>query len=215
MQTLKLNFPRFLLVVLMSTASLCLAETNVDSLSSIGAQVEQHAVIRSAFTQTKQMAALKRPLITHGQLIYSRNNGVLWQIEQPYRMSYLLSENKIVEINAQGLRKERNVRDIPGLVQVGKVFRAMLGANIEELKNTFDVSIDGNANKWEVQLTPKQVQLKQFLNSLNLKGGQFIESIKISEVGGDNTLIQLHHTNSSVTLDERELELFTDKHSPQ
>ncbi|HSI38105.1 MAG TPA: outer membrane lipoprotein carrier protein LolA [Methylotenera sp.] len=213
MQSLTLSLLRASLILLSAIALPCIAETETNPLASIGTQIEQHAVVRADFTQTKHMAALKRPLITSGKLIYSRNHGVLWQIEQPYRISYLLSEERIIEINAKGLRKERNTRDIPGLAQVGKVFRAMLGANISTLKNTFDVAASGNTQKWEIQLTPKQTQLKQFLTALDLNGGLFVENIKIAETGGDSTQIQLHRSKSSDALEDNELRLFAETSS--
>ncbi|MEI7614125.1 MAG: outer membrane lipoprotein carrier protein LolA, partial [Betaproteobacteria bacterium] len=88
-------------------------------LSRISAQVEQYPVVRADFVQTKKMAALKRPLITSGRLVYSRQHGVLWQIEQPFRMNYILGEERIVEVGSDGSRRERGVREVPGLAQVG------------------------------------------------------------------------------------------------
>jgi hypothetical protein len=54
-----------LLTALISSTALRAAET--DLLDKIGHKIEQHAVIRAEFTQTKQMQALKRPLITTGK----------------------------------------------------------------------------------------------------------------------------------------------------
>ena len=52
-----------------------------DSLAQIGAQIGRHAVVRADFTQTRQMAVMKRPLTSSGRLVYARRLGVLWQIE--------------------------------------------------------------------------------------------------------------------------------------
>jgi predicted porin len=73
-----------LLTVVFSSTAVSAAE--VDLLNKIGHKIEQHAVIRAEFIQTKQMQALKRPLITTGKLTYSRSHGVLWQILQPYNI---------------------------------------------------------------------------------------------------------------------------------
>ncbi|MCB5188042.1 outer membrane lipoprotein carrier protein LolA [Methylobacillus caricis] len=158
-------------------------------LSIIGKQIEQHQVVRADFSQAKQMAALKRPLLTHGKLVYSSRHGVLWQIERPYRVSYLLGETKIIEISADGSRKERGVRDIPGLAQVGRVFRAMLGADTNALQAHFDATVTGSAQQWNIVLQPKQAQVQQFLKQLQLSGGQFVEQIDIAETSGDLTNI--------------------------
>jgi hypothetical protein len=179
-----------------------------DALARIGAQIEQHAVVRAEFTQSKQMTAMKRPLVTSGRLVYSRKHGVLWQIEQPFRMSYVLGEDKIVEIGADGVRRERGLRDVPGLAQVGRVFRAMLGANTSALREYFDASVHGDPAKWEIELKPRQPQLVQFLTGLQLSGGRFVDSIQISEAGGDSTQIRFRNSQGASAPSDAELQLF-------
>src|SRR6185369_15238228 len=107
----------------------------------------------------------------------SRRHGVLWQIEQPFRMSYVLGEERIVEIGADGVRRERGLRDVPGLAQVGRVFRALLGANTAALRDYFDATVQGDPAKWEIELKPRQPQLAQFLTGLQLSGGRFVDKI--------------------------------------
>ncbi|CAG0961311.1 hypothetical protein MTYP_00744 [Methylophilaceae bacterium] len=206
-----IGFSRSTLILLV-TAMLSIspvAAVESDTLTDIGKQIEQHHVVRAEFTQTKQMADLKRPLITRGKLVYSRDHGVLWQIEQPYRIGYVLGEEKIVEISAHGVRKERGMRDIPGLAQVGRVFRAMLGANTVALKSYFDASVQGDTSQWAIQLTPKQAQLKQFLTQLKLQGSRFVETIDIDENNGDRTTIRFTDSQAATTLSLEELQLLT------
>jgi hypothetical protein len=170
--------------------------------------MEQHAVVRAEFTQSKQVAALKRPLVTSGHLVFSRRHGVLWQIEQPYRISYVLGEEHIIEITADGTRRERGLREVPGLAQVGRVFRAMLGANTATLRELFEVSVQGSPDQWEIELKPRQAQLAQFLASLHLSGAHFVESIRISEASGDTTQIRFRNTQGAGAPNETELQLF-------
>lgn len=177
-------------------------------LSQIGAQIEQHAVVRAEFVQTKQMAALKRPLVTRGRLTFSRTHGVLWQIEQPYRMSYVLGETRIVEIGSDGVRRIRETRDVPGLAQVGRVFRAVLGANSDALREYFDATVQGDPAKWSIELKPRQSQLAQYLSGMQLSGGRFVEEIRISEAAGDSTQIRFSNSQGVALLNEVELSLF-------
>jgi hypothetical protein len=157
---------------LLAAALLCVAapaalpaySAEPDLLERIGAQIGQHAVVRAEFTQTRQMAAMKRPLATSGRLVYARQQGVLWQIEQPYRIGYVLGEERIAEIAADGTRRERRVRDVPGLAQVSRVLRALFGAEAAVLREHFEVTQRGDVTKWELELKPRQPQLAQFLS---------------------------------------------------
>lgn len=205
---------RSLLVGLMiATAALVspLTARAADVLNQIGAQIEQFQVVRAEFVQTKQMAALKRPLVTSGHLTFSRQHGVLWQIEKPYRVSYVLGETKIVEIGGSGgdsVRRVRETRDVPGLAQVGRVFRAMLGANSDTLREYFDVAAQGTPAQWSIALTPRQSQLARFLSGMQLTGGRFVEEIRISEAGGDDTRIRLSNSQGAAALNDAEATLF-------
>jgi hypothetical protein len=204
----------FLMLVSTATISPVVRADDADTLTRIGAQIEKNAVVRAEFTQTKQMAALKRPLATTGRLVYSRRHGVLWQIDQPYRMSYVLGEERIVEIAADGTRRERSLRDVPGLAQVGRIFRAMLGANAVALREIFEVGVQGDPAKWEIELMPRQAQLAQFLTGLRLSGGHFIEAIRIDEEGGDLTEIRFRNMHGVDSPSEAELKLFGEPGKP-
>lgn len=196
------------LMFLLLPMSLQTLSAEPDTLARIGARMEQPPVVRAEFVQSKQMSALKRPLVTSGRLVFSRRHGVLWQIEQPYRMSYVLGEERIIEIAADGTRRERGLRDVPGLAQVGRVFRAMLGANTGVLRELFEVSVQGDPDKWDIELKPRQVQLTQFLSGLQLSGGHFVENIRLSEPGGDTTQIRFRNMYVASVPNEAELQLF-------
>ncbi len=181
---------------------------SADTLSRIGAQIERYPVLRAEFVQSKQMAAMKRPLLTRGRLTFSRQRGVLWRIEQPYRITYLLGETRIVEIAADGVRRVRETGEVPGLAQVGRVFRAMLGANGAALREYFDIAVQGDATRWTIELTPRQAQLAQYLSGMTLSGGRFVEEIRIVETGGDRTQIRFEHSEGAQALSEAEAALF-------
>jgi hypothetical protein len=48
-------------------------------LERITSQIGQQPLLRATFTQTKTMAALKRPLQSTGSLVYAKDAGVWWQ----------------------------------------------------------------------------------------------------------------------------------------
>ncbi|MES1986777.1 MAG: outer membrane lipoprotein carrier protein LolA [Pseudomonadota bacterium] len=217
MQRIVVTLVLFFLTAALPTTTLSAAESSV--LDQIGEKISQYPVIRAEFIQTKQMQALKRPLITTGQFTYAQSDGVLWQITQPYHISYVLGEDKIVEIDANGLRKERGLREVAGLAQVGRVFRAVLGANASALHSYFDITVPNNSEqndvgKWQLILKPKQQQISKSLSMITLSGSQFVETIVITEASGDSTTLRFKNiqgfkkTQGVATLTESELQLF-------
>ena len=184
------------------------AERSDDILRQIGAQIEQHSVVRAEFVQTRQMAALKRPLVTRGRLVISATRGVLWQIEQPFRITYAFGESQIVEIGSDGVGRVREAREVPGLAQISRVFRAMLGADAGALREYFDVAAKGHSGAWTIELKPRQAQLAQFLSGMRLSGGRFVDEIRISEAAGDSSRIVFQNSQGAAALNPDELALF-------
>ena len=102
-------------------------------LTAIAAQIEQHPVVQAEFVQTKKMTALHRPLISRGRMVFSRQDGLFWWIEEPLKMSYWLGEAKMVEILPSGERREQATASNPALAQISRVMRSMLAAQASTL----------------------------------------------------------------------------------
>ncbi len=217
MQRIAVTLALCFFAAVVPTTALSAAEA--DALDKISEKISLYPVIRAEFTQTKRMRALKRPLITTGQFTFSSVEGVLWQIVQPYRISYMLGEDKIVETDANGLRKEKGLREVAGLAQVGRVFRAMLGANASALRTYFDVAVQHDAkqgvtDKWQLMLKPRQQQIAKSISLIELSGSQFVETIIIHEASGDTTTLRFKKTqgflkaDGAATLTDSESQLF-------
>ncbi|MDR1709862.1 MAG: outer membrane lipoprotein carrier protein LolA [Candidatus Accumulibacter sp.] len=178
-----------------------------EALDEIAQTVAAYPLVRAEFVQEKRMAAMKRPLVTRGRLVFSRTHGVLWQIESPYRMTYVLNETRLVEIAADGARRTREAREAPGFERVDRVFRAMLGANPEALREHFDAAGRIDAGRWTLDLKPRG-PAAQFIESMRLAGGRFVERIEIEEAGGDAAAIDFLHPQGAQAPAEDEERLF-------
>jgi len=84
----------------------------------------QHQGVRADFTQTQTLAALKQPAVSHGTLLFASRQGVLWQVDTPYRTTYVFRDQQVIEIDANGRRSVRDSRDAAGMRQVTQLRRA-------------------------------------------------------------------------------------------
>ncbi|MBP9713925.1 MAG: outer membrane lipoprotein carrier protein LolA [Sterolibacterium sp.] len=185
------------------------ASLTTDELAARMAQrFEQTPVIRAEFMQEKAMAAFKKPLMTRGRLVFARGQGVIWKIEAPLRLTYVLGEDRITEMGEDGVAQVRTAQDVPGLAQVGRVFRALLGAQTEALRELFTIAPEGSVDAWRLQLTPKPGPLAQAIKKIQLAGGRHVERIRIEEGNGDATTIAFSHTSEDRMLTSAEREAF-------
>lgn len=80
---------RLMLALLLASAAALanpvLADDTRDStvVSQVAAQLGRARGVRARFTQTQTLLSMQRPLVSTGTLLFSRERGVIWQIEQP------------------------------------------------------------------------------------------------------------------------------------
>jgi hypothetical protein len=175
-------------------------------LVQLTARLDQASVIHADFVQTKTLQALKRPLRTSGQMVFARGQGVLWRIDKPYQASYALGPESVTEIGADGSRKARPAREVPALAQVGRVFQAIFQGDVRGLEEHFVVTVDGDAERWRVDLAPKP-SLERFLKGISARGGRFLDLIEVVETQGDRTRIEFLNSRLDAALTEAEARL--------
>jgi outer membrane lipoprotein-sorting protein len=157
-------------------------------VSQIASHLAQAKGVRAQFTQTQTLAAMKQPLVSTGSLLFFRDRGVIWQIDTPYKATYVITDAGVAEVDANGQRvTARSAQGTRGVAQVSKMMRAMLGGDLSALYSQFDVQAEGSAAQWRMQLTPNQPQIAQSIKGLQMNGGDYLQSLRITLANGDVT----------------------------
>jgi outer membrane lipoprotein-sorting protein len=179
-----------------ATASATTADGGNPALvSQIASHLAQAKGVRAQFTQTQTLAAMKQPLVSSGALLFFRERGALWQIDTPYKATYVINDAGVTQLNAAGQRvSTRSAQGARGVAQVSKMMRAMLGGDLSALYSQFDVQAEGTPAQWRMRLRPNQPQIAQAIRSLEMDGGDYLQSLRITSANGDVT--RLDFTNS-------------------
>ncbi|CAE6730931.1 hypothetical protein R75461_01992 [Paraburkholderia nemoris] len=157
-------------------------------VSQIASHLAQAKGVRAQFTQTQTLAAMKQPLVSTGSLLFFRDRGVIWQIDTPYKATYVITDAGVAEVDANGQRvTAHSAQGTRGVAQVSKMMRAMLGGDLSALYSQFDVQAEGSAAQWRMQLTPNQPQIAQSIKGLQMNGGDYLQSLRITLANGDIT----------------------------
>lgn len=159
-------------------------------LQEISQQLAKQTHLQVDFIQTKEMAALKKPLVMKGALLYSKADGVIWQLNSPYRVRYEFNGQSVVETNAAGERRERRAEDTPAIAQISNIFKAILSADHALLAQHFTIGATGSIRQWEMHLTPKSAYLRKAMTEIVMTGNQSVDGVKIYEANGDHTDIR-------------------------
>src|ERR1700688_4988244 len=116
-----------------SPAVLAASANDTGLVSQIAAHLAQAKGVRARFTQTQTLSAMKQPLVSTGSLVFFHERGVIWQIDTPYKATYVIADAGVSEVNANGQRTNTSsgngVRGVRGVAQVSRMMRAMLGGD--------------------------------------------------------------------------------------
>ncbi|GGD61548.1 hypothetical protein GCM10010985_14550 [Caballeronia grimmiae] len=146
--------------------------------------------VRAQFTQTQTLAAMKQPLVSTGAFVFYRERGVIWRVLTPYKATFVITDAGVAEVDANGKRVgTKSAQGVRGVAQVSKMMRAMLGGDLSALYSQFDVDAQGSPSQWTLGLKPNQPQLAQSIKGLRMKGGAFLQSLRIELANGDVTQI--------------------------
>ncbi len=179
-----------------SAAETAQSAGNPALVSQIASHLAQAKGVRAQFTQTQTLAAMKQPLVSTGSLLFFRDRGVIWQIDAPYKATYVITDAGVAEVDTNGRRvTAHSAQGTRGVAQVSKMMRAMLGGDLSALYSQFDVQAEGSAAQWRMQLTPNQPQIAQSIKGLQMNGGDYLQSLRITLANGDIT--KLDFANSA------------------
>ena len=164
---------------------------NAALVSQIASRLAQTKGVRAQFTQTQTLSAMKEPLVSTGTLLFFRESGVIWRVDTPYKSTYVIGDAGVSEVDANGKRiSTRSAQGVRGVAQVSKMMRAMLGGDLSALYSQFDVDAQGTTSQWKLELKPNQPQLAQSIKGLQMTGGEFLQTLRITLANGDVTQIE-------------------------
>jgi hypothetical protein len=148
-------------------------------LSEITARLVKTPITQGEFQQEKRLKILRKPLLSTGTFTYHQSKGVIWKTLTP--IPSLLLVNNAHLLTGQG---EQAVPPV-----FGKVFKAMLGADLNQLTEGFVITGEDKKPAWRLQLTPKDELLKKIISSIVLRGDTELRLLELREVNGNLTHI--------------------------
>ncbi|MGF6757229.1 LolA family protein [Paraburkholderia sp. GAS42] len=197
------------LPALAATAQQTAPANDTQRVQQIAGQLAQAKGIRAQFTQTQTLSAMNKPLVSTGSLVFFRERGVIWQIDTPYKATYVITDAGVTQVDANGkpVTTHRQPQGARSVAQVSKMMRAMLGGDLSALYSQFDVKADGTPAQWHMQLTPNQPQIAQAVKGLQMEGGDYLKTLRITLANGDVTQIEFANSKAVDALQPAELTL--------
>ncbi len=149
-------------------------------------------VLRGEFEQTKTIKGFRNALVSHGEFLVARGQGVWWHTQQPFESTLVVTRTRLLTRAADG--STSNMMDAqtePGLREVNELVFSLLSADLDALGDRFAITAQAvGASGWTLTLVPRDANVAKFLKSATLAGDRYVQSVRIDEARGDSTQIR-------------------------
>jgi outer membrane lipoprotein-sorting protein len=166
------------------------------NVSDIGRLLTRAPLICGTFTQSKTLAALTRPLVSTGKVIFASDTGVLWQITSPFPSQALVKEDALIRWDSENVPKRSGFGQTPQFRALSDVFFAVFAGDTNRLAASFDTAANIGSESWSLNLKPRDSEFASRISSIYVSGGRFVEELKITEGQGDRTDIQFKNLSA-------------------
>lgn len=176
-------------------------------LADLQKQLSAPAVVSGNFVQEKHLRALAQPLTSQGRFVLARDHGLLWLLRTPLRQDYRIDASGIARRDPGGWQP---LPSQSAGAQQNRLFFAVLQGDSSGLQRDFELSLTGDAEHWQLRLTPRSMLLKQIFTRIDITGGRFVERIVLAETQGDSTVLRMQDSHGATALSDSERRDFAD-----
>lgn len=189
-------------LLLLLPSFVCTAGTVFDHPMNVNGQKTLNALtqdlnkdrgVRGNFKQTKNIAILKQPLLSSGEFVFSRSQGLYWHTEEPFNSELLITKDKLVQRGEARSISELNINDHPLARIMTEVFGALFIQDQQTLARYFNQFFVSQGNTWQLGLLPNHHTFTQFIQQVVVRGQRQINEISIQEHNGDHTELRFHN----------------------
>lgn len=123
-----------------------------------------------SFTEVRFSKLLRAPLIVSGDLGYSGPDSLDRRVTTPYR-EHTAIRGESVKVEREG-EKPRSfaLKHAPELRGLLSGFSAMLSGDAASLRQTFNVTLTGDDDSWQLELTPLDTRARRRLQRIEVVG---------------------------------------------
>lgn len=196
---------------LTASAGTSLLAQSAPLLAQVRARLVEAPVLRGRFEQRKTVQGFRHPLLSRGEFALDKQRGMLWHTREPFESRLVLSRTQMRVARPDGRIDTRlDAAKDPAFREISAMLLAFLSADLDSLAGKF--RIEGQAPEapapWHLQLTPRDVALAQWVARIDLRGDDYLRTIRLQEARGDLTQISLSGHAVAAALGQEEAALF-------
>ncbi|MDR2711197.1 MAG: outer membrane lipoprotein carrier protein LolA [Burkholderiales bacterium] len=175
-------------------------------LRAVQSQLADDTVVRGDFTQTRQLAGIKKPLTAKGTFVVEKTRGVLWRTQTPFPQTLRVKQGEILQKDGDRVLMVLRADQEPAVNAISRVLFSLFAGDLATLADFFDYTGKIDKGKaWQLSFTPRNDGLRAVIASLSLEGDKVVRQVTLTSAAGDITRITFSNvgTAAALTADER------------
>jgi len=180
-------------------------EQQKELVKNINAASEQMKTLRCDFVQKQTISILSDELLSEGKLLFKQPDKLCWEYTKPHRYRFTLNGNKVM-IGAEN--NKNNVIDVNSSKVFNEISRVIVssinGSGIFD-ENKFAAKLNVGTQDFQVELTPKQRELRQLFANITLtfsKTDYSVNTVEIKQASGDVMFITMKNKQINREIDD-------------
>ncbi|MCL2524630.1 MAG: outer membrane lipoprotein carrier protein LolA [Betaproteobacteria bacterium] len=174
-------------------------------LRTIQSQLADDMVVHGDFTQTRQLAGVKKPLLAKGAFVVEKTRGVLWRTLTPFPQTMRVTQGEILQKDGDRVLMLLRADQEPAVNAISRVLFSLFAGDLSALAEFFDYTGRAGSSGWQLSFTPKNDGLRAVIGSMALEGDKVVRRVTLTSAAGDVTHIAFSNvaTAAALTADER------------
>lgn len=186
----RLIFSLFLVLSILLASSISRAESNLDIdelMQALASVPSGHA----SFVEKKSIAILEKPVESSGELFYSAPDRLEKRTLKPKAENMLLDKDKLI-VEQRGKKRVLALQNYPEIAAFIDSIRGTLAGDRKSLERTYQLSLEGDAQNWNLILLPIEDKMKKIVAKISIAGsGNVLQTIDILQADGDSSRMSI------------------------
>jgi outer membrane lipoprotein-sorting protein len=181
-------------LALCATTPSSYAQSTQQLLQTVSSSLTRTEGLQAQFRQVKQIRGFRTSMVSTGKLVAVNNKGMLWITESPSASTLKITPNGMVE-NRSGTNTSIDYGS--STKTINTIFSSVLTGNFGLLQQYFNIT--GSAQSkgaWNLNLIPNSPNMKQAIMQIQVSGARYVQSVRISEANGDQSVITFSQTEA-------------------
>jgi hypothetical protein len=161
-------------------------------LLDLMARLTQIPERHSTFREEKHFAALDRPLISLGQLVYRRPTHLEKITTAPEAESLVVDGDRLTLTASNDAPHSFPLDRRPEIAALVDAVRGSLAGDLAVLERQYRVSAEGDLAVWRLTLQPLDQSLRRLLRQITIDGtGTEIRTFRTTQANGDEAIMSI------------------------